>query len=135
MASTPLRSASVFVNSLIQDLAQNPGLAESIKEDSKQLQERAAAAIQVADTEAKRVVQRAALEVDMDIYKTVVLALGATVVIAMVGILAISICSIFMTEPDGNTLTIVIPDGVVALASAAVGALAGLLSPLARAAS
>ena len=60
------------------------------------------------------------LEDDVWIYRTVVFVLGITVIATVLG-------GIFLaTKADAN---IKLPDAIVAIGSAAVGALAGLLAP------
>jgi hypothetical protein len=60
-----------------------------------------------------------ALATDRTIYRLIVIFLGLAVLVALVGILAL----VALGKADK------LPDGVVAIASAAVGALAGLLAP------
>lgn len=57
---------------------------------------------------------------DTRVYHIVVTSLGAAILIALLGAIAITLLGKFPTE---------IPDILVATASAAVGALAGLLAP------
>ncbi|WP_454916743.1 hypothetical protein [Xanthobacter sediminis] len=132
MASNPLRSASILANTLIQDLASNPDLAEALKAEGGTIQSRATEAIRETDAETKRVVNQAGLKIDMDIYRLVVGALGASVILAMISILIISIVTLMRLDGGVAGAQIAIPDGLVALASASVGALAGLLTPLGR---
>jgi hypothetical protein len=73
---------------------------------------------------AERAITRlTALQTDRWIYRIVVLALGFGVLSAMVGLILLSW--------KGVTA---VPDGLVAIGSAAVGALAGLLAPAPKAA-
>lgn len=65
--------------------------------------------------------QLTALQSDHWIYRIVVLALGLCVLSAMIGLILLSLRA-------GAT----VPDGLVAIGSAAVGALAGLLAPAPR---
>jgi uncharacterized integral membrane protein len=62
-----------------------------------------------------------------DVYKIVVAALGLTVLIALVGAIALA----FLVK-DSTGKSIETPAIVTALGSAAVGALAGLLAPTPR---
>ena len=84
-------------------IAQDPALAERIKENPV-----AAVAEVSADP----------LQSDPMIYRVVVIVLGAVLLLAAVGALSLS-----WYEKD-------IPDLLTALGSAAVGALAGVLTPL-----
>ncbi len=62
------------------------------------------------------------LQSDVWIYRIVVGALGLTVLIAVIG-------ALYLSAMSSPTWAYVIPDALVALGSAAVGALAGLLAP------
>lgn len=62
------------------------------------------------------------LENDVWIYRAVVMILGLTVLATVFGGLAI----VLLKSQDANLL---LPDSIVAIGSAAVGALAGLLAP------
>ncbi len=90
------------VSDLAVQVANDPQLAAAIKENP------AAAIAGVAANP---------LQTDKWIYRMVVISLGLTVLISIVGLLIMSFY--------GKLL----PEGVVALGSAAVGALAGLLAP------
>lgn len=65
------------------------------------------------------------LETDPWIYRMVVLCLGLTVLATVIG-------GIVLTYIGGSSPNFQIPQGVVAIGSAAVGALAGLLAPSPR---
>lgn len=65
------------------------------------------------------------LETDPWIYRMVVLFLGLTVLATVLG-------GILLTYQGGTSQNFQIPQGVVAIGSAAVGALAGLLAPSPR---
>ena len=62
------------------------------------------------------------LQSDVWIYRMVVGALGLTVLIAVIG-------ALYLAAMSSPTWAYAIPDALVALGSAAVGALAGLLAP------
>ena len=62
------------------------------------------------------------LETDLWIYRMVVLFLGLTILVTVLG-------GIILTYQGGTSQNFQIPQGVVAIGSAAVGALAGLLAP------
>jgi hypothetical protein len=89
---------------LATSVAQNSELADAIKDDP-------AGAI-------SGIAAASALTRDKWIYRIVVLSLGSAVLTGMVGLIILSL---------KNVPTI--PDGLVAIGSAAVGALAGLLAP------
>lgn len=65
------------------------------------------------------------LETDPWIYRMVVLFLGLTILVTVLG-------GIILTWVGGTSQNFQIPQGVVAIGSAAVGALAGLLAPSPR---
>lgn len=62
------------------------------------------------------------LETDKWIYRMVVFFLGAVVLVTVIG-------GIYLTSVGGTSQNFQIPQGIVAIGSAAVGALAGLLAP------
>lgn len=80
--------------------------------------ELAAALAQDPQTAERAITQLTALQTDRWIYRIVVLALGFGVLSAMIGLIILSLNGV---AP--------VPDGLVAIGSAAVGALAGLLAP------
>lgn len=127
MVLTPLRSASVLADKLVTHIAADPLLIEQIKGNPDLIREWAIEATQASDDEEKRVVERSALALDSSIYKLVVQSLGACVIGSVIAMLVITVTGLAMGEK-----TMPIPDGLVALASAAVGALAGLLTPVSR---
>ena len=92
-------------------------LADMIRDDpdlAKEIQQRP------ADTVADRIAELAApLESDVWIYRIVVGALSLVAVLSMAGAIVVAV----------GTSDTQVPDAVVALGSAAVGALAGLLTP------
>jgi hypothetical protein len=65
------------------------------------------------------------LQSDTWIYRMVVAALGLVVLIAIVG-------AIYLTAKSSTAYIYQVPDALIALGSAAVGALAGLLAPSPR---
>ncbi len=89
------------LNDVISSVAGNPNITETDREKL------------VADLQEVKPFE------DLWIYRAVVMALGLTVLITMGGI-------IFLASRQSPTT---IPDGLVALGSAALGALAGLLAP------
>ena len=88
-------------------------LAEMVREDPELAQE-------IRERPAETIAEMASpLERDPWIYRIVVITLGLVAVVAITGSIAIVIAA--GDEP--------VPDAVVALGSAAVGALAGLIAP------
>jgi len=97
------------INNLERQMAENPGLREEIKADP-------VAALSNLATP---------LESDAWIYRMVVASLGLVVLIAISG-------AIFLTAKSSTAYIYQVPDALIALGSAAVGALAGLLAPSPR---
>ena len=62
------------------------------------------------------------LDTDKWIYRMVILFLGSVVLVTVAG-------GIYLTAIGGTSQNFQIPQGIVAIGSAAVGALAGLLAP------
>jgi hypothetical protein len=94
-----VRSASELVNRVAND----PKLEQSVRDNPVETLARLAAP----------------LDSDVWIYRMVVGALGLAVLLTIVGLIWLTLYNF------GNS----IPDGIVAIGSAAVGALAGLLAP------
>ena len=92
---------------LADRVAQDPQLQEQIKADP---------------VTAIRELAASPLQTDALIYRRVVSALGLTVLIAVSG-------AIYLNAISSAAYAHVVPDAVIALGSAAVGALAGLLAP------
>ncbi|MEP9353045.1 hypothetical protein ABLE93_05530 [Xanthobacter sp. KR7-65] len=113
----------------METLATDPQAADRLKADPGQLKTLAAEAVATADSEEQRLLESRGMVLDANVYKTVVQMLGLSVILSVVSIAGISIYTIFQFG-NGANLQVAIPDGIVALASASVGALAGLLTPL-----
>ncbi|MGH9928538.1 MAG: hypothetical protein ACREA9_04815 [Pyrinomonadaceae bacterium] len=96
------------LNDLASSVSTDSKLAAAIKDDP------AAALSGIA-------AQASALTTDKWTYRIVVLALGCAVLIGMIGLIVLSWKGVQS-----------VPDGLVAIGSAAVGALAGLLAPSPR---
>lgn len=94
---------------LASRVSRDPDLAKEIKDDP------AGALFGIAAS--------SALTTDKWTYRIVVLALGIAVLIGMLGLIVLSWKGV-----------VAVPDGLVAIGSAAVGALAGLLAPAPKAA-
>lgn len=131
MAEEPLRSANILANTLIERIHSDPGAAEALKADPAQILKFASSAVATSDTNKEKIVGESTLALDTSVYRIVVISLGACVVGTVFSILIIAIITVSRVA-DPNSVTINIPDGLVALASAAVGALAGLLTPVGR---
>jgi hypothetical protein len=103
--ATPLRSADVLVQSVLS----NPETVAALKVDP-------ATVLNEAADNAKSVTP--AYQSDVVVYRMVVGFLGSAVVLVIVSYAVYPLVHIT-----------VVPDGLVAIGSAAVGALAGLLAP------
>ena len=107
--ATQARSAEEMVRRMLVE----PGLLERIKADPvKELQQLAAEVV-------KEVPSSPPLETDVWIYRIVVGTIGLVALIAVVGAIFISLRA-----------DLQVPDLLTAIGSAAIGALAGLLSPV-----
>lgn len=133
MPESPLRSANILAQTLIDKFISDPQAAEELKANPSQIKTYASNAVQTSDTGTQRAVEVSALALDASVYRIVVIALGGCVVGSVFSILVIAVITV-LRAPDPTDVSISIPDGLVALASAAVGALAGLLTPVGRSA-
>lgn len=131
MPEDPLRSANILANTLIEKIHTDPGAADALKADPGQIMKFANSAVETSDINKQKIVEGSSLALDTSVYRIVVISLGACVVGTVFSILVIAIITVSRVN-DPSTVTISIPDGLVALASAAVGALAGLLTPVGR---
>lgn len=131
MEPSPLRSANVLANALTEKLATDPEAVQQLKDNPQQIKTLAADAVLRSDAEEKRVADKTGVTIDGSVYKIVVKTLGLSVVLAVGSIAAIALYTIHQHK-DLADLRVVIPDGLVALASTAIGALAGLLMPVSR---
>ncbi|MCG5237323.1 hypothetical protein [Xanthobacter oligotrophicus] len=131
MEQSPLRSANVLANALTDKLATDPEAVQQLKDNPQQIKTLAADAVLRSDAEEKRVADRTGVTIDGSVYKIVVKTLGVSVVLAVSSIAGIAAYTIYM-HGDAKDLRVVIPDGLVGLASTAIGALAGLLTPVSR---
>jgi hypothetical protein len=131
MSEDPLRSANILAQALIDKITTDPAAVDELKANPAQIKTFASTGVGVSDTGKQKVVEGASLALDTSIYRIVVISLGASVVGTIFAILVISIITL---TRNGNLtdVKVVIPDGLIALASAAVGALAGLLTPIGR---
>lgn len=132
MALTPMRSADAFLNDLYKELALDPEAIEKLKADPERIRTLARDAITRVDSEAQRVIERSSATLDAGVYHTVVRALGASLVLSVVSIAGIAAYTLHLSG-NVSDVRMHIPDGLVALASAAVGALAGLITPVGHA--
>ncbi|HAH60411.1 MAG: hypothetical protein KUL83_10475 [Lentimicrobium sp.] len=96
------------VSDFADALRSNPALQQEFREDP----------VKAAD----QIKQKSALETDVWVYRIVVIALGATILSIIIGVIAL-IGSGRIADDKG------VPTILTAIGSAAIGALAGLLAP------
>jgi hypothetical protein len=97
-----------------------PRRVESVEDLAEMVREDPALAREISTRPAETIAELAApLERDVWIYRIVVGALSLVALVAIVGAIVVAV----------STSDTQVPDAVVALGSAAVGALAGLLAP------
>jgi len=125
------RSADVLVAELIQQLKDNPTLLADGSTNAAILRSFASAAKIRSDADEVRNYEFETTRANAEMYKIVVGAVGVSLVLVVLSIATISIIQIVIVPlKDGVLQAMNVPDGLVALGSAAVGALAGLLTPL-----
>ena len=84
-----------------------------------------------ADAAALRQFDLEIIKSNGQLYLTVVRCVGASLVLVVLAIAGLALYQLtLLGEPVTGTITIAVPDGLIALGSAAIGALAGLLTPL-----
>ena len=111
-----LRSAELLVKTAMAD----PGIMKDLKENPEK------ALRQLQDQVVNELPPRA-LEQDIWIYRIVVASLSLAVLLVVIGVLIITIFP--AVNEAGKIVPVAIPDILTALGAAAIGALAGLLSP------
>ena len=119
----PVRSAEIMAISL-----KDPSQAEAVKNDPERAAGMAADAIRKADEVNRGARFAMALEADRVVYRMTTMFLGSAIVLIATGIVAMKLVGLLLKQPPED---VTVPESLVAIASAAVGALAGLLSPLA----
>lgn len=128
---TGARSADRMADRLIDDLAADPGLAGNLERSPELVRDFADVAKLSADAAILRQYDLEIIKSNGTLYLTVVGCVGASLLIVVVSIAALSMYQLtIMGVPLQGTISITIPDGLIALGSAAIGALAGLLTPL-----
>lgn len=125
------RSADRMADRLINDLSANPELAGTLERSPEKVREFADVAKLSADAALLRQYDLEIIKSNGQLYLLVVGCVGASLVLV---VLAIAILALYqltlLGKPVQGTITIAVPDGLIALGSAAIGALAGLLTPL-----
>ncbi len=120
----PVRSAEIMAISL-----KDPSQAEAVKANPDTAEGIAADAIRRADEVNRGARFASALEADRVVYRLTTMFLGFSIVLIALGIISMKLAGLLLKTPPHD---VTIPESLVAIASAAVGALAGLLSPLAN---
>ncbi|MCK0209495.1 hypothetical protein MWN33_15795 [Starkeya koreensis] len=125
------RSADRMADRLIDDLSADPKLAGNLERSPELVREFADVAKLTADAAILRQYDLEIIKSNGKLYLTVVVCVGASLLIVVVSIFVIAVVQLAMMGPTlTGTITIAVPDGLIALGSAAIGALAGLLTPL-----
>jgi len=127
----PPRSADRMADKLIAGMATDPDLGDDLQKSPQMTRDFATVAKLQSDAAQIRNFSLEVARSNSTLYLVVVGCIGSSLVLV---VLSIGIIAMFqlnlMKEPITNTITIAIPDGLIALGSAAIGALAGLLTPL-----
>jgi tetrahydromethanopterin S-methyltransferase subunit F len=138
MTDDPLpRSAEV----LAQKIADAEQVAPGVTADPNEVKKLTEEAVKEVDAVTRQSAQQVAVNADARVYIIAVRSLGITAVGVVFAILLIAVLQNYTTlhallfaQPPAaaspTSFTLQIPDGLVALGSAAIGALAGLLGPL-----
>lgn len=125
------RSADAMAERLIDSLISDPELAAELKKSPELIRGFASVAKLTADAATLRQYDLEIIKSNGMLYLTVVGCVGATLLMVVGSIFVIAIMQLNMMGPWlKGTITIAVPDGLIALGSAAIGALAGLLTPL-----
>lgn len=125
------RSADKMADQLIDDLATDPGFGDDLQKSPEMARDFATVAKLKSDAAQVRNYDLEIAKSNGALYLTVVISIGSSLVLVVLSIAIIAMFQIsMMSAPINGTITIAIPDGLIALGSAAVGALAGLLTPL-----
>lgn len=131
MPEDPLRSANILAQTLIDKITADPAVFDQLKANPVEIKTFASTAVEASDAGKQKVVEGTSLALDTSIYRIVVVSLGTCVVGTIFSILVIAIITIIKAG-DLSDIKVLIPDGLIAIASTAVGALAGLLTPIGR---
>jgi len=127
------RSADKMAENMIGQFAQNPDLANDLQNSPGKVRDFAEVAKVAADAQQVRDYDLEIIKSNGQLYMLVAGCIGAVLVVVVISIAYLSVSQLaLMKAPIDGTITFAIPDGLIALGSAAIGALAGLLTPLSR---
>ena len=125
------RSADRMADRLIDDLSSDPQLGKKLERSPELVRDFADVAKLSADAAILRQYDLEIIKSNGQLYLTVVRCVGASLVLVVIAIAGLAFHQLtMMGTPVQGTITIAVPDGLIALGSAAIGALAGLLTPL-----
>lgn len=125
------RSADEMAEQLIDKLETDPGLADDLQRTPELVRDYADVAKVTADAAALRSYDLEIVKSNGNLYLVVVSCIGTALLIVLVSITILSVYQLtMMGTPVSGSITVFIPDSLIALGSAAIGALAGLLTPL-----
>lgn len=125
------RSADQMADRLIDNLAADPRLAKDLQKMPELVREYADVAKVETDAATLRNYDLEIIKSNGNLYLTVVGCIGAMLILVVLSIAMLSLYQLtMMGAPIDGSITIFVPDSLIALGSAAIGALAGLLTPL-----
>lgn len=125
------RSADQMADRLIDNLASDPRLAKDLQKSPELVREYADVAKVETDAATLRNYDLEIIKSNGNLYLTVVGCIGGMLILVVLSIAILSLYQLtMMGAPINGSITIFIPDSLIALGSAAIGALAGLLTPL-----
>lgn len=125
------RSADEMADRLIDNLASDPRLAKDLQKSPELVREYADVAKVTTDAATLRNYDLEIIKSNGNLYLTVVGCIGGMLILVVASIAALSLYQLsMMGAPINGSITIFIPDSLIALGSAAIGALAGLLTLL-----
>ncbi|MGA0562337.1 hypothetical protein ACO2RV_07795 [Ancylobacter sp. VNQ12] len=126
-----VRSADQMADRLIDNLASDPRLAKDLQKSPELVREYADVAKVETDAATLRNYDLEIIKSNGNLYLTVVGCIGGMLILVVLSIAILSLYQLtMMGAPINGSITIFIPDSLIALGSAAIGALAGLLTPL-----
>ena len=126
-----VRSADQMADRLIDNLASDPRLAKDLQKSPELVREYADVAKVETDAAALRNYDLEIIKSNGNLYLIVVGCIGGMLILVVLSIAMLSLYQLMMMgTPIDGSITVFVPDSLIALGSAAIGALAGLLTPL-----
>lgn len=126
-----VRSADQMAERLIGNLASDPRLAKNLQQSPELVREYADVAKVETDAATLRNYDLEIIKSNGNLYLMVVGCIGGMLILVVLSIAILSLYQLMMMgTPIDGSITLFVPDSLIALGSAAIGALAGLLTPL-----